>query len=223
MRVGSRAGPDRITNGKGRKERDMKNKALILGSVSMLFVLSMSAGAWAAVPPIAVNPLDNPGFETGDFSGWTVDLGWDEEGIANVVTSHENKFGDVTYGPVYGEYFVELVAGIAGSETSCSQTVYLKKGDKLEGWAAFDAWDHYPYFNDCANVFIYNTHPITVTEYPWYADIMEEGSYCTTPWTRWEWVAPSADWYTVEYRVFNDVDNSEDSCGLFDGKLVVRQ
>ena len=221
MRVGSRAGPDRITNGKGRKERDMRNKVLILGSVSMLFVLSMSAGAWAAVR--TMNPLENPGFETGDFSGWTVDLGWDEEGIANVVTSHENKFGDVTYGPVYGEYFVELVAGIAGSETSCSQTVYLKKGDKLEGWAAFDAWDYYPYYNDSANVFIYNTSPTTVAEYPWYADIMEKGSYCTTPCTRWEWVAPSAGWYTVEYRVFNDVDNSEDSCGLFDGKLVVRQ
>jgi|SRR5271157_166187 len=131
--------------------------------------------------------LINGGFETGDFTGWTVLLppafppadGYQRwlnqpEGQANVVSSQRvydyNTFP--TYFPVDGQYFAEissaLYPALAGGPviTSLSQEIYLRKGDYLSGSAAFDNHNWY-YGGDEAWVGIYEDGTEIAT--PWYA------------------------------------------------------
>jgi len=152
----------------------------------------------------------NPGFETGDFSGWTLS----NAGLGNVVTSHQGDAGSL-YLPVEGSYFARLYAGAgAGVYTMLSQPILLNSGDILSGWAAFDYRDYHPW-DDAAYVKVYDGLGSVVAT-PWYEHGTAHSNYWDGPWTKWSWTAPRNGTYKLEYGVANFGDNSASSAALFD-------
>jgi hypothetical protein len=118
-------------------------------------------------------------------------------------------FGDVTYSPKFGGYFAELKTGV---ETKISQSVFLRGGQKLAGWAAFDAQVDLP-SSSHAKVTVYNQAK-TIFKVIWESNVADVGRFGTSPWTRWEWVAPVRGSYTLEYTVGSF--SGGNSYGLFD-------
>ncbi len=167
---------------------------------------------------LAPNQLINGGFETGDTTGWTV------TGQSDVVGAYFADKGLVeyegpTYGPVEGTKFLVLTAGLGTDVyTIASQQVAMLAGQKLEGWAAFDAKDYTP-FNDDAAVDIVISGPPLAT--PWSADIATVGDYGESVWTHWSWTAPADETYTLELKVRNIEDNILNSSALFDANVVM--
>lgn len=153
----------------------------------------------------------NGGFETG-FTGWTTYI--PPGGSASVVTSHTGDLGTL-YDPVEGDYFALLKTGGLGSYTTLSQDIYLGE-DVLEGWAAFDYRDYYPY-NDNAYVKIYSGSSLIAT--PWSVFGNSVPNYWDRPWTEWSWTAASADTYTLKFGVANSGDCDYDSYALFDANV----
>jgi hypothetical protein len=191
-------------------------KGLIL---SLVTILGMGSSNYA-------NALDNPGFETGDTSGWSIYI--PPGGDVQVVTSYKackagdpdndpSQFTGPLYNPKDGNYFLRIKTDGPGSYTEVSQTVTLAAGEVLSGWAVFDACDYIPY-NDNASVEIRANNLIP---FPWYSDVYQVGSYGETPWTFWSWIAPHAGTYTVVYRVANDRDNVVDAYALFDASICL--
>jgi len=173
-------------------------------------VIAITATIAAACLTGSASAITNPGFETGDTSGWTLYV--PAGGSADVVTQHIANYG--TYTPQEERYFLRLKTDGPGSYTRAEQIVPLPAGCTLFGWAAFDARDHMPY-NDNASVQIYNSSGAKVAE-PWYSDVATVGGYGDGPWTNWNWTAPSADTYTLRYKIANTRDSGADSYALFD-------
>jgi len=176
----------------------LKGKVPILFAVVMIAAMGTIGGAEAAL-------LTNPGFETGDFTGWNTTIPYG--GSASVVSSYGS------YGPVEGNYFARLKTDGSGSYTTAEQEVKLVLGEILSGWAAFIAGDYMPY-NDNAYVGILSGGIPIAT--PWSASVSTVGDYGKTPWQSWSWTASGAGIYTLEYRVANALDSEFDSYALFD-------
>src|SRR5439155_10688183 len=68
----------------------------------------------------------------------------------------------VTYSPVDGSQFAVLKTDGPGSFTTLSQTFTANAGDRITGWAFFDAADYMPY-NDHAEVVITSSGGGSVT------------------------------------------------------------
>jgi hypothetical protein len=177
-------------------------KLFVWFAILTVITLGVTKGADAGVT--------NLGFETGDTTGWTLVVPYG--GSAKVVTSHQGNSS--TYSPRDGNYFLELKTDGPGSYTTASQTVTLNAGDKLSGWAAFNAQDYLP-FNDDASVQIYEPSGVLIAT-PWYSDVAIVGNYGDGPWDSWSWTAPADGAYTLRYCVANAGDNVVDSCALFD-------
>lgn len=184
-------------------------------------------------PATASSTLTNPGFETGDFTGWTVYV--PTGGSADVVTSHYSPLSsdpayypdyqnvqdaETTYCPMTGTYFALLKTDGPGSYTSLTQTFSIYAGETISGWAFFDNGgyiysDGFAY-NDNASVRILDSAGNVVAT-PWYRDCATVGSFWDGPWELWSWTATSSGTYTLEYRVANDIDSIYDSWAGFDG------
>lgn len=164
--------------------------------------------------------LNNPGFETGDLTGWTADT--TNNGSAQVVTSHDSVVDvggtSTTYNPVEGSYFALLTPGDAGVHTTLSQSFSIGGGMWVEGWVAFDAGDYMPY-NDNAWVQILNGSGGVIAT-PLSIDVLTVGGYGETPWTYWRWDAPAAGTYTLKFGVANVNDSGYDSYGLLDANQI---
>lgn len=151
----------------------------------------------------------NGGFETGDFTGWTLS----HPTLGSVVTSHDGDY--VTYAPVEGSYFAVLWAGAGtGVYTTLSQQILLNAGDTLAGMAAFDYRDYDP-FDDEAYVRVYDEWNNLVAT-PWYEHGLAHPDYWDGPWTPWSWTAPSSGIYLLEFGIANQGDNLLPSAALFD-------
>jgi len=171
--------------------------------------------------------LINPGFETGDFTGWTTDT--NPGAPAEVVTSHDETPsttpGDTskyTYSPMEGNYFALLKTGVGDNANEVYQQISLAAGDTLSGYAAFDAGDFmethpdlYPEWNDYAYVRIYDSSNTLVAE-PWYCDVETVGDYSYSNWELWAWTTASAGNFTLVYGVVNYEDLNGDSYALHD-------
>jgi PEP-CTERM motif len=180
--------------------------------------LVMAAGAEA--------DIINGGFETGDPTGWTVQIppalppadtyqGWlnQPEGRADVIDSF-TLWGDYntfrTYVPVDGRHFADMMSALYNTTTptlvltSLSQEIYLTKGDYLSGSAAY--YHHNPFAGEnSAWVKIYKNGAGIAN--PWYAN---GGGYVSgygtlpnawntaSPWINWGWTAPETGLYTLE-------------------------
>jgi hypothetical protein len=175
---------------------------ILISAVIFIFARTANAG------------LTNPGFETGDFNGWSVVIS--DTGNAQVVTSHDADFS--TYSPKEGSYFALLESGSTSQYTTISQSMALSAGDVLSGWAAFDYGDYHD-FNDNAYVRIYEGSNLITT--PWQEWGNRRPNYSDGPWTKWSFTAPDDATYTAVFGVINYDDYAMDSYGLFDAMKVV--
>ena len=148
----------------------------------------------------------NPGFETGNLTGWST------SGYAQVVTSWTGK--TLSYLPKEGNYFLSLRGGSVNVLQKVWQDVALQAGDTLGGWAAWAGGDYLPW-NDTGAVSIYDGGGGLLAT-PWSASVSTFGSSTSGPWTPWSWTASSAGTYRVMYAAANYADSSGPSYALFD-------
>lgn len=141
-------------------------------ALSLVMITAVLVGSASAAPLIV-----NGGFETGDFTGWTLTL--PSGASASVVTSFTSDQG-LLYSPVEGNYFAVLKTNGANLFTKLSQVITIPSGAWVEGWAAFDARDHLP-FNDTAYVRIYDETGTTLLATPWFSDVAKVGNYGDDP------------------------------------------
>ena len=120
----------------------MKKFSLLNVSISTIFSVGVFLffSLWT---PLTALGIENPSFETGDYTGWDsyIPLG----GWINIVSSHS------AYTPQDGIYFALLKTNGPGSYTTLSQTFHASAGSKISGWAFFDAQDYLPF-----NFYIFN-------------------------------------------------------------------
>ena len=158
-------------------------------------------------------PLQNPGFETGGLSPWTVYV--PVGGSAQVVTTHPCT---PAYGPMGGEYFLELKTDGPGSYTTAAQFIYLKRGETIGGWAAFDSPDYLPYKDNAKVALYFLKNGTAITYLPWEREV--DGTYPGNdecgPWEEWGFEAQESGLYALTYRVTNAKDGVGDSYALFD-------
>jgi hypothetical protein len=167
--------------------RDTLTRAAALCAAAVTVVLfAVSAGAAGA----GTSLLTNPGFETGDLTGWT-------------------PVGDVwvdNTGAPEGMYLARLATededyGGPGPGSTLSQTVTAKKGDVITGaarWFAEDTIASGEYY-DIGTVRIDTGSDWVVV---FYADTDPTG------WTTWTYTVPADGDYTVIAHVENTEDNS---------------
>ena len=163
---------------------------------------------------IIVVQLVNPGFETGDFTGWSTAV--PPGASASVVAQHTGDQGKI-YDPVEGDRFALLKTDGPGSLTKAYQDFDIGAGQTLSGWAAFDYRDYYPW-NDCAQVRILQGGTVIAT--PWDEHGNDHSNFWDGPWTSWSWTAPSNGTYTLELSITNSGDSFEDSYALFDAHVI---
>ena len=173
--------------------------------VATLFLLC------TALSHAATNPYNNPGFETGDLSGWTLN------GLANATTAP--KFNRYVPAPA-GTFF-----GLIGSEilgpTTLSQQVTLAQGDTLTGWAAWYIESYWylpppdPDNHDTGAVEIYLDNTLLAT--PWSSEL----GVCTD-WQPWSWEAPADSTYRLcyDYQVNPGNFGNHWSALVFDAPLL---
>lgn len=172
---------------------------------------TIAAEQTANNPIEPLNVLVNGGFETGDLTGWNVNV----PGLAGVVTTF--GYPVPTHYSVEGDSFLVLTAGAANVYTVASQTVTLNAGETLSGWAAFVAWDDMPW-NDDAAVVIVSGGPLAT---PWAQSVAVVGGYGqSSPWESWSWTAPADGVYTLELKVRNVGDAMFSSVALFDANVI---
>lgn len=170
---------------------------------SISTVIALAIGAFSS----SAFAQTNPGFETGNTSGWT-SVGY--SGNIAVVTSH---YGNGTYYTAQeGSRFLRLTSGCPGNPTRVYQSFHLNAGQTLHGTAAFDAVDYMPY-NDFMEVKI---RMLDHTTNIFYESVSEVGSYGDGPWTPWSFTAPSSGTYTLTYSAENALDCVGSSYALFD-------
>jgi len=190
----------------------MKPSMLKSGWVASL--LWLGTGAALAVP------TPNGGFETGDFTSWSVTV--PPGGSAEVVPLHlgenvgDSGHGGPFYWPVEGEWFAALKTDGPGTSTSISQSLALAAGQTVSGWAAFDFGDVHG-VNDSANVRILNSGGQLVAT-PWAKSGLdsEVTDFWDGPWTYWSWTPSAAGTYTLVYSAVNSDPVLNDSYALFE-------
>src|SRR5687767_4385666 len=100
---------------------------------SLGVVVAMAAATVVALPAVAsasdAGGLTNPGFETGNTSGWS--------GSASVASQYQG------YTAPDGNYFATVSAGCATN--TLAQTFAARQGQTLTGWSFFKANDYLPY------------------------------------------------------------------------------
>lgn len=164
------------------------------------------AGTASAATPV----LTNPGFESGDFTGWTLFI--PPGGGTTNVSSYVSDLNQ-TYTAVQGTRFALIKTNGPGSYATVSQTFTAAAGDTLSGCAFFDAQD-YPPYNDNGQVEILQGGTPIATVYN--EGVNSLGSYGDGPWRAWSFTAPAAGTYTVRARIANALDSILDSKMGFD-------
>lgn len=160
----------------------------------------------APMPSAAAAPLANPGFETGNFSGWGVSI--PPGAFAGVLTSYTGTTTGFVATPFNGRFFAVLKTDGPGSQTRVFQTVGLAAGETLGGAAFFKAEDYCPY-NDASQVLVIRAGGPTSVVFS--SSVCSVGNYGYTGWTPWSFTAPVAGTYLVEARISNSGDSGLDS------------
>ncbi|HEY3396097.1 MAG TPA: hypothetical protein VGM19_00410 [Armatimonadota bacterium] len=173
----------------------------------LLLVLVFAAcvcGAYAAT-----NPYTNPGFETGDLTGWTEYNNCPSQ----VVTSWTGV--DRTYEPTAGSYFAVVPSLPSGGYGALRQQFSASAGDVLKGYAALDAriaGDSWLNSGDAIAYVTITTLDESDSWTPWYADLHATSG----PWESWSWTAPASGVYVLEYYVFIFSDTPGAAVALYD-------
>ncbi len=179
------------------------SRALLL-SVSLLLLVALPCLTYA-------DSLVNPGFETGDFTGWTQGA-WDVNDTSSVVSFWDGQTLDYT--APEGRYFAVAHSWI---NSHIYQTLNLDAGQRLSGWAAIDldassgsgalAWVSVRDNSDDSWTTIWEKS---------FSDL--PGGYSSLDWETWSWEAPHAGSYQLTYVAYGEA-SSEWVNGLFDGAI----
>lgn len=190
--------------------------------------LGMSSAAHAG--------LLNGNFESGSFAGWKLEIpqGISEHTSTRMPADSANIFELWSGGttgqrmPLSGSHFAGLAtqdhADFEGHRTyniSLSQKLTLESGNVLSGWSCFYNGDLDP--QDLAWVRIFNSAG-TLVATPWSessgglrsCDPNLTPYRSTSPWTSWQWEAPSAGSYTLSLGITTSGDNNGASFGFFE-------
>jgi hypothetical protein len=166
---------------------------LVSAFAALAATLLLALPAGAASP--ATNPIANPSFETGDFTGWTVSPA--TGGSANIVA-----------GGVDGAFHAQLVPGTVNQYTTVSQIIPRLGGggtlNKLMGWAAFDAVDSCS-FTDNAQVYVDRI----VAGFIASSTLVFSADTCggDTGWVQWSYTIPGQGAYRIRAQVANGGDS----------------
>ena len=165
--------------------------------------------ALMATPAVAV--LTNPGFETGDTTGWTTVV--PSGASVQVVTNHSESVppgtGVTSWLPYQGTYFALLKTDSPGHMTHLTQTFSASAGDVLEFAYFWDSQDYKPY-NDIAWADLFNPSgpPVTLFTESISADPQ---NYWGTNWKKVSYTIPTAGTYTLDFVITNGADSVLDS------------
>lgn len=196
-----------------------KNRFLLLAAVSAVALTLQTASAV---------PL-NGGFESGDFTGWTVAIPTGESqtmgtlpaGTAAVHSSW-GPFGrmadaltapDGTYFAAIGSANNAYFMGLQTYNITARLDFTLHAGNVLSGSAAFYNGDFEA--QDTARVRIFDASNNELAT-PWLAVSGGRSYRSASAWETWDWQAPIDGNYTVEVGVSTFGDNRFASYGFFD-------
>jgi len=157
--------------------------------VALAFILSTGT-AFAAG-----NTLVNPGFETGDLTGWT------DEGDAFATTSYTGTNGPTFTAP-WDDYFGVVIASCY--TTTLYQSFDAKAGSNILGWSFFKANDYLPYDDTGEVKLIITSNSGTVTLFA--SKVRDVGNYGSTPWMPWMYTFPANDTYQILVESTNTTD-----------------
>jgi hypothetical protein len=175
----------------------------------MRSVWTRAAVAFAAAVAVAAGATParagfiNGGFETGDFTGWTVNI----PALASVESNVAKIAESGSYSATEGTNFAYLnTGGGVGVYTIISQSFSVNAGTQLDFDVFFDAGDYLP-FNDngYANLVDANTNAVVATL--WTSSVAAVGDYGSTPWTHVTTNVAAAGTYKLELGVTNVGDN----------------
>ena len=176
-----------------------------------LNALTLAAGL-AFASSAAQAALVNAGFETGNFSGWSVTI--PPGGAANVQSTP--GAGGIT--PFAGAYMAQLKTDGPGSFTTLSQSISLSVGGDVSGhvnWYDAELASNQPaQYNDTVMVQILNSANAVVAT-PFF-DQHSGNTQVVNGWQLWSFVASAADTYKVVYKITNGGDSIVDSFAYFD-------
>ena len=168
----------------------MRRFTLALAVIASLLLVSCLAYA-------DVNPgVTNPGFETGDLTGWESfgDSGYSD----SVVTAWSGQ--TLSYSAPSGSYFAVLGGTGVSSGLGPQADVYqlnftLQAGDVLSGW---DALDPDPGGGSGAEGFVQIDSD--GTQY-FVGQVSDTGNATSTEWTPWTFTAPASGTYSVDGQI----------------------
>lgn len=191
-----------------------------------------------AGPRVSLGQL-NGSFESGNFSGWQVDIARGNTpmqprqrpaGTAEVLAIWRPFPDSETFQlAADGKRFAALGSLASGNfvgqrtyQLSLNQSLTLAAGDVITGWASFYNGDYEA--QDSAWVKVWG-HECELLATPWRENSGSQPlqhfnatPYRTvTPWTQWFWQAPADGTYTVSLGVTTQGDNNFASYGFFDG------
>jgi hypothetical protein len=167
-----------------------------------------------ASAPEQAGTMQNPGFETGDLTGWKAS----SSDLVTVVESHTAPNTNYEYVPPDdGKYFALLEPSDPEVYSTLSQNFGALAGDVLRCWSFFDGEDA-PDWNDHGEVRILTGNTMVATVYTGTVASAYETGYL--PWSQWAYTVTVAGNYTLEARVANAVDNTMPSYLGLDGCQV---
>ena len=178
--------------------------------------LALLAGSLAGTAQAAL--ITNPGFETGDFTGWLYSHG-PSVGVLSSYTATPTSSDGRTYTGPEGKFFAVVVGGgAADGYTSIAQQFDMNAGDVLKGYSAFDAREPRGYA-DGAIALIKVANASTLL---YFKNVPVVGDTGSSPWESWSFVAPVAGTYCFGFAVGNAVDNDNryNSVGLLDLEYI---
>lgn len=157
-------------------------------SVTAGVILGLPATASASSPA-----LINPGFETGDLTGWS--------GSGSVTTGYGG------HSAPDGSRFAVVGSGCYTNQLT--QTFSAQAGQTLNGWAFFSAGDYMPY-NDNGYVQLAVTGGGSTTTV-FASSVAAVGNYGSTPWQSWSYTYPADGQYTISVTSNNAYDCANSS------------
>lgn len=150
--------------------------------------------------------LVNPGFETGDLTGWTMTI--NQGGSIDVVTSHDEEQRLVTWGPYEGNYFALLKTDGSENIQQLSQSFSATAGDVLRFAYFFDSRDTTAYNDWTKGILVL---PDSIQVQLFYKDVSQVGDYGNTPWTDVSWTLNATGTYELRFQITNAGDSHFDS------------
>lgn len=166
------------------------------------------------IPAASAVPITNPGFETGDFTGWVLSNS-SYVGVVSSYTATPTSTDGRTYTAPNGKYFAGVVSGGDSlGQTAIAQQFDMKAGDMLMGWSAFDAREPRGYSDTVAAVIRVSSQNTLL----YFKNVPAVGPTGSSAWESWAFTAPSDGSYTFAFGLANAVDNDQrfNSVGLLD-------